>query len=76
VAVQFGDFPADFGSRQLWRGAEAVTGRRHLRGPAHRLGCRESLDRPELVGVAPDDSVITLKDVDVQEIFALDWEAP
>ena len=25
MAVQFGDFAADFGSRQLWRGAEAVT---------------------------------------------------
>jgi eukaryotic-like serine/threonine-protein kinase len=28
------------------------------------------------VGQAPDDSVITLRDVSVQEIFALDWEAP
>jgi hypothetical protein len=28
------------------------------------------------VGQAPDDSVITLQDVRVQEIFALDWEAP
>ena len=28
------------------------------------------------VGAAPDDSVITLRDLSVQEIFALDWEAP
>ncbi len=28
------------------------------------------------VGGAPDDSVITLRDVSVQEIFALDWDAP
>jgi Tol biopolymer transport system component len=28
------------------------------------------------VGRAPDDSVITLRDLSVQEIFALDWEAP
>ncbi len=28
------------------------------------------------VGQGPDDSVITLKDVSVQEIFAFDWEAP
>jgi Tol biopolymer transport system component len=28
------------------------------------------------VSQAPDDSVITLRDVSVQEIFALDWEAP
>jgi Protein kinase domain len=27
-------------------------------------------------GRAPDDSVITLRDLSVQEIFALDWEAP
>jgi eukaryotic-like serine/threonine-protein kinase len=28
------------------------------------------------VGNAPDDSVITLRDLSVQEIFALDWKAP
>jgi hypothetical protein len=28
------------------------------------------------VGAGPDDSVITLRDVNIQEIFALDWEAP
>jgi Tol biopolymer transport system component len=28
------------------------------------------------VGHSPDDSVITLRDVSVQEIFALDWETP
>jgi eukaryotic-like serine/threonine-protein kinase len=28
------------------------------------------------VGRAPDDSVITLRDLSVQEIFALDWKAP
>ena len=28
------------------------------------------------VGAAPDDSVLTLRDLSVQEIFALDWEAP
>jgi Tol biopolymer transport system component len=28
------------------------------------------------VGRAPDDSVLTLRDLSVQEIFALDWEAP
>jgi hypothetical protein len=28
------------------------------------------------VGRAFDDSVITLRDVSVQEVFALDWEAP
>jgi eukaryotic-like serine/threonine-protein kinase len=28
------------------------------------------------VGRAPDDSVITLRDLSIQEIFALDWEAP
>jgi hypothetical protein len=28
------------------------------------------------VGRASDDSVIALRDLSVQEIFALDWEAP
>jgi len=28
------------------------------------------------VGSAPDDSLITLRDLSYQEIFALDWEAP
>ena len=28
------------------------------------------------VGKAPDDSVITLRDLSVQEIFALDWDSP
>jgi Tol biopolymer transport system component len=30
----------------------------------------------EWVGMAPDDSVITLRDVGVREIYALDWDPP
>ena len=39
-------------------------------------GLRRSIHVWDWVGKAPDDSVITLRDLSVQEIFALDWEAP
>jgi hypothetical protein len=28
------------------------------------------------MGLAPDDSPLVVRDVGVQEIYALDWEAP
>ena len=39
-------------------------------------GFRRPANAGDWVGQAPDDSVITLRDLSVQEIFALDWEAP
>ncbi len=39
-------------------------------------GLRRVSSLADWVGGTPDDSVITLRDLSVQEIFALDWEAP
>ena len=39
-------------------------------------GFRRPANTGDWVGKAPDDSVITLRDLGVEEIFALDWEAP
>ena len=39
-------------------------------------GVRRPWNTRDWVGSAPDDSLITLRDLSVQEIFALDWEAP
>jgi len=33
-------------------------------------------DPSEWVGLAPDDSPLMLRDTSIQEIYALDWEAP
>jgi Tol biopolymer transport system component len=39
-------------------------------------GLRRPVTTGGWVGRTPDDSVITLRDLGLQEIFALDWEAP
>ncbi len=43
---------------------------------ANLEGLRIVSDLGNWVGRTPDDSMITLRDLSVQEIFALDWEAP
>jgi Tol biopolymer transport system component/DNA-binding winged helix-turn-helix (wHTH) protein len=55
---------------RLW----AADGRRET--IASLEGVQRPSDTRDWVGHTPDGSLITLRDLSVQEIFALDWEAP
>jgi len=64
------------GPRSYSRRRRTPRGRRRLQG-LHLVWCDWTVTKGwNWAGNAPDDSVITLRDLGVNEIFALDLEAP
>ncbi len=51
------------------RGLEEVVGLKNLR-------CTGIMGGICWVGLAPDDSPLLLRDIGIEEIYALDWQAP